>query len=86
MTRETPEQRAERLSMEAQCADIGRVIAGAVRAAQPPGGHWGFCLLMFDFGAGGSLAYMSNGKRLDIVKMLDEFRAKLMDGAPLDEA
>ena len=46
---------------------IGRVIAG-----QLPAG-WGFALLVFSFGEGGSTFYISNAQRDDMVQALEEF-------------
>lgn len=37
----------------------------------------GYCLMLFDFGEDGSLAYGSNADRADMIKTLDEFREKL---------
>lgn len=33
----------------------------------------GFALLMFDFGEGGNMFYISNGQREDVVKAMQEF-------------
>lgn len=47
---------------------------GDFLGAQLPHG-WGFTLLLFDFnkGADGSLFYISNGRREDILNMMKEF-------------
>jgi hypothetical protein len=37
----------------------------------------GYCLMLFDFGDSGSLAYGSNADREDMIKTLAEFRQKL---------
>lgn len=74
MSDETPAERAHRLHIERVGADIGRVIGQAVER-QAPG--TGFCLMLFDFGEGGALSYMSNGNREDMIKVLAEFRNKL---------
>ena len=39
----------------------------------------GYCLMLFDFGDSGSLAYGSNAQRADMLKTIDEFRAKLVE-------
>ena len=36
-------------------------------------GNWGFTLLLYQFGEGGSATYISNGKREDMIKALEEF-------------
>jgi hypothetical protein len=47
--------------------DIGRIIAG-----QLPDG-WGFTLLLFTFGPGGALSYISNADRSDMLLTMKEF-------------
>jgi hypothetical protein len=47
--------------------DIGRIIA-----AQLPDG-WGFTLLLFTFGGGGTLSYISNADRGDMLLTMHEF-------------
>jgi hypothetical protein len=47
--------------------DIGRIIAG-----QLPAG-WGFTLLLFTFGPGGALSYISNADRSDMLLTMKEF-------------
>jgi hypothetical protein len=47
-----------------------RVIADELRAKMLPG--VGFCLIMFDFGERGNLAYMSTGDRRDTIATLRE--------------
>jgi hypothetical protein len=47
--------------------DIGRIIAG-----QLPAG-WGFTLLLFTFGPGGTLSYISNADRSDMLLSMKEF-------------
>lgn len=41
------------------------------------GQHVGFAILLFDFGDTGSLAYASNGKREDMVPVLEEMAERL---------
>lgn len=36
---------------------------------------WGFALLVFNFGPGGSLTYMANAQREDMIKVMREFIA-----------
>lgn len=77
---ETPEQQAQRQEVEKICADIGRTIAGAVGdASRHAGRHLGFTFLMFDFGEKGSMAYLSNANREDMIRMLTEVVQKLKE-------
>jgi hypothetical protein len=70
---ETPAQQAQRLELERTCASIGRIINAAVMDASRSAGHrLGFTFLMFDFGAKGSLAYLSNANREDMIRLLTE--------------
>lgn len=49
-----------------------RGIAGVIAETLPEG--WGFTLLIHDFNkADGSLFYMSNGQRGDVIKTMQEF-------------
>ena len=42
---------------------------------------WGFTLLMFDFNkTDGSMFYMSNGSRKDVIKSMIEFISKQKEG------
>lgn len=58
-------------SLEKICRDVGRIIGSAV----PKG--TGFALLVFDFGEGGHMTYVSNSQRRDMVKALREMITKL---------
>lgn len=60
-----------REQLETHAREIGRTIAGAL----PKG--VGFALLVFDFGEGGNLAWMSNANRADMVNSLKEFIVKI---------
>jgi hypothetical protein len=56
-----------RESMEKICRDIGQLIGSAM----PEG--WGFSLLVFEFGGpGGNASYISNARRVDMIKALRE--------------
>lgn len=50
--------------------EIGRLIASQM----PPG--WGFALLVFTFGDGGTMTYISNAQREDMLKAMQEFMQK----------
>lgn len=49
---------------------LGRRVAKTVGGMIPKG--IGFAVVLFDFGPGGHLTYLSNGKREDVVRMLRE--------------
>lgn len=57
--------------LEAQAREIGKLLAHGM----PPG--VGFTLLVFDFGPEGSLAYISNANRRDMLNALKEFLVKV---------
>lgn len=57
--------------LEALCASLARkLLVGVARAM--PGKRVGMCLLLYDFGAGGFLAYAGNGDREDTIRLLRE--------------
>ncbi|HEU0081869.1 MAG TPA: hypothetical protein VFQ87_03280 [Bradyrhizobium sp.] len=69
-----------RRQLEQECEGIGRLLGNAVQSVAPVGQRWGFCLLMFDQGDTGSLAYCANAEREDMIRTLEEFRQKLIEG------
>lgn len=73
-TGETPQDRRDRAELEA----LSRSIAEALTEALPEG--LGFALLVFDFGEGGNLAWISNARREDMVRALREQLARLEAG------
>jgi len=66
MSEETKEQKEARLRLEKRCGELGRSLARHL----PQG--VGFTLLLFDFGEGGSLAYMSNAERRNMIAAMRE--------------
>lgn len=56
---------------EAILRDIGDIL----KRAMPPG--WGFALLMFELGDGGTMNYLSNADRADMCAALRELLGKL---------
>ena len=61
--------------IEKKLEEMGKIIGG-----QLPKG-WGFTLLMFDYNTTkGSMFYISNGKREDMVKAMMEFISKQQKG------
>ena len=53
--------------IESDLRGIGKTIAGTL----PDG--WGFALLIFSFGEGGSTFYISNAQRGDMLNAMREF-------------
>lgn len=49
---------------------LGKIIGNAL----PEG--WGFCVLIFEFGEGGTMTYISNACREDVVDTMREFIQK----------
>jgi hypothetical protein len=72
---ETDAERAERLQLEEHCRVIGGLLRNAVSDLGGP--RIGFALLLFNFGDGGSIAYMSNAERRDMINALEELIARL---------
>lgn len=54
---------------EATLKEIGKLIGGKM----PPG--YGFSLLIFKFGKGGGMFYISDAQRADMLKAMKEFIA-----------
>jgi hypothetical protein len=52
--------------------EIGHLIDGAIEAAGQKG-KVGFALMLFDFGSGGYLSYLSNAERDTILQAMREF-------------
>ena len=65
MGQDTFEVRNE--TIEGHLRQIGKTIAREL----PPG--WGFTLLLFSFGEGGSTFYISNAQRADMIEAMKEF-------------
>jgi hypothetical protein len=52
---------------------------GVLLKAQMPKG-WGFNLMIFSFGKGGSTFYISNAQREDVIKMIEEDYLPILKG------
>lgn len=64
----------DRRKLEDIANDIGKAITIALESwSEKP---LGFALLVFDFGGKGNLAWISNAKREDMLKALQEFMDK----------
>ncbi len=58
--------------------EIARILDGAIKGEA--GRSMGFMLMVFDFGGGGRMSYISNAVREDMIKALHEFIARQGDG------
>lgn len=72
---ESPEDVRKRIGLEELTAQLGQTLGGILKESAP---DLGFCLLMFNYGEGGALAYCSSAQRADMIKTLDEFREMLL--------
>lgn len=54
--------------------EIARILDGAITGQA--GRSMGFMLMVFDFGEGGRMSYISNAQREDIILALEEFITK----------
>jgi hypothetical protein len=61
--------------IEKRLSEIGKRL----RESMPPGGEFGFSLLVFSFGEGGSMFYTSNARREDMIRAMQEFIAKFRE-------
>ena len=64
--------------MSATATDIVREIGRALKEECPPG--WGFMFTMFEWRAGGTVTYVSNANRIDMIAQLKELISKLEQG------
>lgn len=63
---EAPDDEAARLAQEQFTCDL----ASSLKQAMPE--NTGFVLVLFDYGHGGNMSYMSTGERSDCINMLRE--------------
>lgn len=61
----------ELTGLEQKCREIGKVISYAIEKTYGTQ-QVGFCLLLFDFGDGGHMSYISNAARADMIESLEE--------------
>lgn len=64
----------DRGTLEIACREALQRIGKELRDIEPAG--LGFALLVFDFGPGGNLAYVSNARREDMLRAMREFIEK----------
>jgi hypothetical protein len=70
------DHRATLPEAELKSKDLGREIAKLL----PHG--WGFCLILFTFGDGGFMTYLSNAQRASMKQALQELLVRLDDVKP----
>lgn len=73
----------KRQALEEACKGIARSLVGIVERVgkeMVPPRNIGFALVLFDLGSGGDMSYMSNGKREDMIKCLQELLGHLEQG------
>lgn len=68
---ETPVDMARRISLEETAAGMAKALGAAV----PPG--VGFCLVVFNYGGKGSMAFASSVRREETIAMLVELLDKM---------
>lgn len=70
-----PRPPVSRQELENLIRGFATAIDGALQ--ELTGQRIGYCLMLFDFGDAGSLAYGSNAQREDMIRALKEFRERL---------
>jgi hypothetical protein len=73
-----------REQMERSAAEIAEIVK--TKLELDFSGKVGFCLLLFDFGEHGNLAYMANARRSDVLNLLAEFEGVLKAQRPPGES
>jgi len=73
-----------RRALEAASREIAALIVPALERMF--GTRVGFALLVFDFGAKGHMAYLSNSQREDMISLVKEWLALLEGGLSTDPA
>lgn len=72
------------MSTRAELEQASRGIAERIKVGLPSG--VGFTLIVFDFGVGGNLAYISTAQRADMVNTLKEMIVKLELDLPAEDS
>lgn len=77
--KETLQAVAFRMALERACAEMGKDLDRQIKEADEAlgGPRIGFALFLFTFEKDGALAYISNGKREDMVKLVREWLSKV---------
>lgn len=72
MPNEPMRYEADNPEIKASLQELGKLIGSAMK--QMPG--WGFTLMLFSYGADGSMFYISSAQRQDMIKAMREFVQK----------
>ena len=64
-------------ALEEQARGIGRLIGDAIKKNPALGRNFGFALMMFSY-EGPEFTWISTAQREDMIKVLDEFRERLI--------
>jgi hypothetical protein len=64
---------AELANLENACNSLAEAVQGALDSI---GANYGFTLMLFHFGEGGHLTYISNAQREDMILAIKEFLVK----------
>lgn len=75
----TRDRDTELLRMEQAAREVARQVGDIAKRECPPG--VGFAVLLFTFGGGGHMTYVSNAQRADMILALREQLAHLETGA-----
>lgn len=76
MMREIDPEKIKHLEKSAR--EIGSVVGNAINRFGATR-EYGFCLMLFSY-EGPELTWISSGNREDMIKVLDEFKEKLLGG------
>lgn len=71
MDDETFESQAMRLALQETLKEMARIL----KACLPDG--VGYTLWLYDYGAGGNTVYLSTAQRQDMIKLVEEWLAKV---------
>ena len=63
-----------------EAEEKARVIGRRIKGEMPTG--WGFSLVLYSFGEGGAMTYLSSGNREDCIKMFKELLENIETNKP----
>ena len=62
--------------VESLLKDVGDIIGSALKKHAP---GYGFTLMLFSYGEGGNMFYLSSADREDMIRAMDEFKQKFRE-------
>lgn len=71
MRRGQPDEEQDRVTSESRLNQLNRELAGKIGGGLPP--DVGFALLLFNYGEGGFMSWISNAHRSDMIKAVMEW-------------